>query len=333
MKHRIARHSLASIASLALLVALGAPAGAADVVPTPLPVPEPVVQTPSSAEAVNETATVSVSQLPLATLQTNGAAAISKRQITLAGITAKLSAQTKDCGVRGVMQSEIARTSTSLATLGVALASTTDVAAARIFYRQIFTEHRVYALVGPKAGVVERCAVQLNRSDVLAAEAVRLQGLIDKAKAEGIDTTVAQVAKDSAVATLSTVNPIPSQSTVIYLVPDRGDKTLLAANNSALTAATAQLNASLLQQRTVNAQLDAVRAALRQDIKIDNAQDKATAKLAAEAKRAAAAAEREAKRAAAAAARETRRVGVTTTRPSTAAVVPAATPTSSVPAV
>ncbi len=324
MNRRISRTSLATLASFAILLAITPAAHAEDAVLTPLPVAEPVVPSQTGPEALAEAATVSTTTKTLPWLQTNGAAAIAKRQVTLGALTTKLSTQVRDCGTNAVMAAEIARTSTSLATLGVALASTTDVSAARTFYRQIFNEHRVYALVAPKAGKVERCDTQLLRSETLLAEAARLQGLIDKAKADGVDTTVAQLAKDSAVATLAPVNPAASQATIIGLVPDRGDKTLLAANTAALKAADAQLDASLLQQRTVNAQLDAVRAALRQDIKVDNAQDKANAKLAAEAKKAAAIAEREAKKAAAVAARQSKRVGpATTLAPPTTVVVAA----------
>lgn len=309
MKRRLVRNTIASAATMSIMLTFAPTAHAQTVTVTPLPVAEPIVVTPTSPEAIAETVTISKTLQSLGWYQTNGAAAIAKRQVTLTALTAKISANTKDCGANATMLAEISRTSTSLNTLGLALAATTDVQTARTLYRNIFGEHRVYALVAPKTGIVERCDTQLLRSDTLAAEAARLQTMIEKAKADGVDTTVAQLAKDSALATLAGVNPIPSQATVLGLVPDRGDKALLAANNAALKAANQQLDASLAQQRTVNAQLDAVRAALRQDVKIDNAQDKVNAKLAADAKRTAAAAERAAKKAAATAAREAARVG------------------------
>jgi hypothetical protein len=266
MKHRMTRYSLTSAASIVMLLAISSPAGAVDA-PTPLPVPEPSVATPASPQAAAEITTPATSTLTLPSIQANGAAAIAKRQVTLSGLATKLSAQTKDCGTTAAMQAEIARTSTGLSTLGVALASTTDITAARTLYRQIFFEYRVYALVEPKAGIVQRCATQLSRNDALSAEAIRLQGLIDRAAASGLNTVVAQTAKNSAVATLAGINPIPSQSGATYLVPDRGDKALLAANTAALKSANGQLNDTLRLQRTVNSQLDAVRAALRQDLK------------------------------------------------------------------
>ncbi len=267
MKRRSTHMALASLAAAVILSGFGGQAHAADLVPTPLPVPEPTAPSPTGPEAAAETALSVSTTTSLPTLQTNGAAAISKRQATLTALSQKIGAATKDCGTNALMLAEIGRTSASLQAVGFALASTTDVATARVLYRQIFTEHRVYALVDPKAGVVQRCVAQLQRNDALAAEAAKLQALIDKAKADGVNTTVAQVAKDSAMATLATVNPVPSQATVIYLVPDRGDKALLSANTAALKAANQQLNATLALQRTVNLQLDAVRAALRQDVK------------------------------------------------------------------
>jgi hypothetical protein len=266
MKRTTSRRCFTSIASIAIAFALSSPAGAADG-PTPLPVPEPTVPSPASPDAIAETATLSTTNLSLSVIKSNGAAAIAKRQLTLSALTSQLATQSKDCGTNATLQAELARTSTSLTTLGAALAATVDISAARALYRQIFVEHRVYALTAPKTGLVIRCTTQLKRNDALTAEAQRLQTLIDKSKAKGVDVTVAQVAKDSAVATLSSVNPAPSIQTVINLVPDRGDKASLAANNAALKAANEQLNSTLLQQRTVNTQLDAVRVALRQNRK------------------------------------------------------------------
>jgi hypothetical protein len=307
MNRRTICTSLTSSAVVAFILGASSIANAQQV-PTPLPIPEPVVASQNSPEAVSELR-VSTAPRTLDWYKTNGAAAVAQRQTTLTELSANIAKQTKDCGTNAAMTSEVGRTAANLNALNAAIASATDVNAAKTFYRQIFTENRVYALVAPKVGKAIRCDVYLVRNEALTAEAARLQLLIDKAKSDGVNVVVAQLAKDAALATLSTINPIPSQATIVGLVPDRGDKTLLAANTAALKASDAQLDAVVLQQKTANAQLDAVRAALRQDLKADAAQDRINAKLASDAKKATAAAERAAKQAAAKAAREARRVG------------------------
>lgn len=229
--------------------------------------PEPVVPTQNDPAAKAEGAVSKSTVDPatrLAEIKAKGATKISERQTTLTSMQGRLAQQTKDCGSNAAMSAEIASTSASLATVGTSLAAATDVNAAKVLYKSIFIDHRVYLLVAPKAGKVIRCDSQLARTDALTAEAAKLQTAIDEAKAKGVDTAAAQAAKDAATALLATINPAPALGGIMGLVPDKGDKAVQASNTAALNAADAALDASSAQQRSVNQQLDAARKLLRE---------------------------------------------------------------------
>ncbi len=287
---RYAQTGIASLATVALLSGItisGASlAHADDNVATPLPVSEPNVLTQTSPEAQTEAALTTTASKTLADYQRDGADAIAKRQTTLATLAADITKQTKDCGSNGAMQAEIARTSASLNTIAVALAATPDLNAAKVFFRQIFVDHRVYLVVAPKAGKIVRCATILVRNDALAAEAAKLQVLLDAAKARGIDTTVAQTAKNAALTQLASINPIPAIAGVLNLVPDRGDNAIQAANATAFKSSDTQLDAIVEVQKSVNRQLDITRKALRGDVNEDRVNDRNKAKADREAARA-----------------------------------------------
>jgi hypothetical protein len=301
-KRRAALSTAALSAAFAMVVAV-APAAHADSSSssaTPLPVSEPALSTQSKAEAVVESVTVSQANSPrdLNAIRANGAAAIAKRQRSLTEAATKIASQPKDCGFNAAMQAEISRTSGSLNSVGVAIATTTDLSAAKLFYGQIFTEHRVYLVVTPKANAVLRCDAQLVRNDALLAEAANLQAQIDAAAARGVNVAGAQATKNAAVAQIAQINPAPAVANVMGLAPDRGDKAVQAANATAFKVADAALDASLEAQRAVNRQLDAVRKALRTDVRVDAAVDRAKEKADRDAKRAAERAAKDAEKAA-----------------------------------
>jgi hypothetical protein len=259
---RLTRLSLASAIGLGT-IAFAVPAFAEDA--TPLPVAEPIVASQNGPEAVAEGAISKLTVDPatrLADIQAKGAAAIAKRQTTLSELTAKLAAQTTDCGSNGAMTAEVAATSAGLATVGANLQTVTDLTAAKTLYRSIFTDYRVYLLVSPKAGKVIRCDAQIARNAALTADAAKLQAAIDEAKAKGVDTTAAQAAKDAAVAQLAGIVPANALNGVMGLVPDKGDKAVQAANTAALNASDKILDANFASQKSVHQQLISARKLL-----------------------------------------------------------------------
>jgi hypothetical protein len=262
MNRRIATAAL-TFATLTSTFGLSSRAFADDA--QPLPVAEPVVLTQTSPEANAEALIVKTTVDPttrLIDLKTKGAAAIAKRQATLAELSGKIAVQAKDCGSNAAMTTEITNTSTGLTGVGTTLAAATDVKAARDLYRSIFIDFRVYMVVAPKAGKVIRCDTQLLRNDALTAEGAKLQLSIDEAKAKGVDTTAAQSAKDAAMTQLSGINPAAALPLVMGLVPDKGDKAVAASNTAALRSSDAVLDGTYGAQKSVNAQFGVARKAL-----------------------------------------------------------------------
>ena len=262
MNRRIATATLA-FATLTATLGLSPRAFADDA--QPLPVAEPVVLTQTSPEAKAEALVVKTSVDPatrLADVKAKGAAAIAKRQATLAELSGKIAGQAKDCGSNAAMTTEITNTSTGLTTVGASLAAATDLKVAKDLYRSIFIDYRVYMVVAPKAGKVIRCDAQLLRSDALNAEGAKLQVSIDEAKAKGVDTTAAQAAKDAAMAQLAGINPAAALPPIMGLVPDKGDKAVAASNTAALRGADAVLDGTYAAQKSVNAQFATARKSL-----------------------------------------------------------------------
>jgi hypothetical protein len=261
--------STSALVSLSLLtgtagLAFTAPAFAEEI-PVTIPFTEPAVASQHDANATAEAAIGKTTTDPatkLAEIKAKGSAAITQRQTTLSNLTTKMGQQTRDCGSNAVMSSQIASTSSSLTTVGTNLAASTDVAAARTLHRSIFIDHRVYLLVAPKTNKVLRCNSQLVRNDALNAEGAKLQQSINEAAAKGVNVSAAQAAKDAAMTSLSAINPAPALSAIMGLVPDKGDKTLQASNTAALNQADAALDATLNQQKAVNAQFGTARKLL-----------------------------------------------------------------------
>lgn len=295
-----------AVAGLLSLAVVGAalvgttPASADDTVVTI------VVPTQNAPEAIAEKAIPPV-ELKLVVIRSKGAAEIAKRQASLANSQAKLASQKADCGFNAARAAEMTATSTGLATLGGQLAATTDLPTARTLYGRIFTDHRVYLVVLPKTGNAMRCDNMVESIAKFNESALKLQTEIDAARAKGADTTAAQILKDSAAALVAGQNPTAAITPCAGLVPDKGDKTVQAANAAALQGCDASLDAISANLKSARAQLEQARAALKTARATDKASDKASDKAAREAKRDADKAAAEAKRDADKAAREAKR--------------------------
>jgi hypothetical protein len=293
-----------SFAIAALLVLGSAPAAFADESNSnPVPVADPTSQSQNSPEAQSEAASANAAApANINDVKSRGAAEIAKRQKSLADAAGKLAAQTTDCGYNAAMGNEIKNTSVSLATVGVNLAGTVDPAAAKTLLKSIFIDHRVYALVLPKAGKVLRCDAILARTAAITTNAATFQTKLDAAKTSGVDTTAAQAGKNTAMTLLGTVNPAPIVAPIMGLVPDKGVDTVLASNRTALQTADAGLDAAVAVQKSVHQQLETARKtlapAVKADKKDDNEKEKEAKKAERDAKKAQKESEKQARRAA-----------------------------------
>ena len=302
--HSRRRRTAAALLGIGMVgsVVMGAvPANADDTLPT---VPTIVVPTQNAPEAIAEKAIAPV-ELKLVVIRSKGAAEIAKRQGSLASTQAKLASQKADCGFNAARAAEMTATSAGLAALGSQLAATTDLPTAQTLYRKIFTDFRVYLVVLPKAGKAMRCDNALESIAKFNESAVKVQGEIDAAKAKGADTTAAQALKDAAAASVAGLNAaaIAAITPCMGLLPDKGDKTVQAANAAALQSCDASLDSVFASLKSARAQLEQARASLKSARKTDRESDKAADK----AKRDADKAVREAKRDAEKAARDAKR--------------------------
>ncbi len=296
-----------SFAIAALLVLGAAPAAFADD-SNPVPVADPTTQSQNSPEAQSEAASANAAApANINDVKARGAAEIAKRQKSLSDVATKLGAQTTDCGYNAAMGNEIKNTSVSLATVGVNLAGTVDPAVAKTLLKSIFIDHRVYALVLPKAGKVLRCDAILARTAAITTNAAALQTKLDAAKASGVDTTAAQASKTAALTSLATVNPAPAVAPIMGLVPDKGVEAVLASNKTALQTADAGLDAAVAIQKSVHQQLETARKTLAPAVKADKKDDNEKRKEENKAKRDAKKAQREAEKQAKKAAREAKK--------------------------
>jgi hypothetical protein len=289
----------AALLTLGLVGSLGlgaAPALADDVTAPPVP-------SQAAPEAVAEK-TITNNDIKITVVRSKGAAEIAKRQASLATTQAKLATMTTDCGFNAARAGEMTATSTGLATLGGQLAATTDLAIAKSLYGKIFTDYRVYLVVLPKAGKAIRCDYYLTRIADFNADAAKLQAAIDAAKAGGADTTASQALKDAAVASVTGLNPSAAITPCMSLVPDKGDKTVQAANAAALTSCDGALDAIGASLKASRAQLEQARAGLKTARATDRANDKAARKAEKDAEKAA----REAQKAADKAAKDAAKV-------------------------
>ncbi len=300
--HSRRRRTAAALLGIGMVgsVVMGAvPANADDTLPT---VPTIVVPTQNSPEAIAEKSIAPV-ELKLVVIRSKGAAEIAKRQGSLASTQAKLASQKADCGYNAARAAEMTATSAGLAALGSQLAATTDLPTAQTLHRKIFTDFRVYLVVLPKAGKAMRCDNALESIAKFNESAVKVQGEIDAAKAKGADTTAAQALKDGAVASVVALNPAAAITPCMGLLPDKGDKTVQAANAATLQSCDASLDSVFASLKSARAQLEQARASLKSARKTDRESDKAADK----AKREADKALREAKRDAEKAARDAKR--------------------------
>jgi hypothetical protein len=182
-------------------------------------------------------------------LKNEAAQAIAMRQGRLAALAKSLSngnAKKVDCAQAVVIPLLIAESKT-LSELGQRLAAETDIKKARDSYRRIFTDSRVFLLHNSRAHLVEACITLELRALKLTSRLAEATTL-DPTESARLGAVVAQVANDSRVA----ITPL------LTLVPDRGDKAVLAVNVTALNSAADALRVMQTSLNDVDSAIDGV---------------------------------------------------------------------------
>jgi hypothetical protein len=152
-----------------------------------------------------------------------------------------------DCGHNADLRAQLAADTSGLEALNAQIQAETVPAEAAEAHEQIFTHFRIYWLETPKTRIVLGCdRVTAGASRLTALEA-KIQARVDEAKAAGEDVAAAQAALDTMVTEIDSATTAANQAddAVIVLKADKGDRSVLAANKSALTSARQQLRAAL----------------------------------------------------------------------------------------
>lgn len=137
----------------------------------------------------------------------------------------------------------VEKTVADLTALKAKIATDTTAAEIRADMQAVTATNRVYALIMPKLHILVAVERANMIADMMTAFNTKIQPRIDAAKAEGKDTTAIVAAQTNMAAKLADVK-IQTTAAVGYvanLTPDNGDKAILAANNTALAKARADL--------------------------------------------------------------------------------------------
>src|SRR4051794_31856586 len=152
-------------------------------------------------------------------------------------LSGRLNGAGADCGQNADVLGQLSNDNSGLQALDATIQGETDGAKAKGEYRSIFTDFRIYWLQTPKAHEVTACDRESKAGLTLTSLQQKIQGRVDEAKAKGYDISAAQAALDDMGAKLgdATTNAHKASSSVADLQPDKGDRSLLASNFSALT--------------------------------------------------------------------------------------------------
>jgi hypothetical protein len=221
----------------------------------------------------------------LLALKDKALAAILTRQKSLLEWSLDLTKAKGDCGQNAQAAARIAATQQGLAVLGGQIASATDVALARTLYGQIFTQWRVYLVVGPATHLPLACGAQSARATRLLTDTAAVRAAIEAARAAGADTTAATAFVNQVQPLLDQARALSSSASAsaATLAPDLGNDAVQATNAATVTNAHAQIRASDALLDQVARLLQSARAALKSARHDDNASDHAVAKQAREA--------------------------------------------------
>jgi hypothetical protein len=171
--------------------------------------------------------------------------AVKDRLAQIDKLSGRIKAAKADCGQNADVAGQLGADTTGLTALDATIQAETDPAKARAEFRQIFTDFRIYWLQTPKTHQVVGCDSVSSADATLAALRQKIQTRVDEAKAKGYDVSGAQAALDDMGTQLANATAAAGKASasVADLVPDKGDKTVLASNAAALAAGRQSLHA------------------------------------------------------------------------------------------
>ena len=146
---------------------------------------------------------------------------------------------------RSSFTTTISTTISNLTALNIKIQADTDPAVLAADKASIKKAYRVYALLIPQTNISASSDSQLATVATMQTQETKLQARIAALKARGIDTSVQEAAYADFTTQLAAVTTSANAATtgIMNLLPDNGDKTILASNTAALKAGRVQIHA------------------------------------------------------------------------------------------
>lgn len=223
----------------------------------------------TSAFAQTGTISASVSaktKLSQSSLVTKADTAIDKRVSDLTDL------ETNIATMKNVSSSQIASMTasieaqkTDLANLKAKIAADTDMTTLRTDIKSITADNRTYALIIPQARILLASDKATTITGMLTAIGTKLQSRVSGAQTSGKDVTALTSALVDFNAKLSDATSLSASipTAISGLVPDNGDKTVMASNEAALKAARANLAAIAADLKAARADMKTIIAGVK----------------------------------------------------------------------
>ncbi|HET9173953.1 MAG TPA: hypothetical protein VFN56_01585 [Candidatus Saccharimonadales bacterium] len=222
------------------------------------PVFADTTSTTSGTTSTTSTSTTTANRL--ATLQSKGAAEITRRITSLNAAAAKLNSLTKiTTSDKAYLSNEINTEISGLTSLQSKLAADTTLSDARTDVKSIYTDYRVYALLLPKTWIVKAADGQQVAEGNLTALASKLQSRLDSAKESGKEVTQLQNELNDMETQTRNAQAIsqPMEQKVLTLQPSdfNSDHSILSGDVAQLKTAHADNQAAFQDAKNIISEL------------------------------------------------------------------------------
>lgn len=217
-----------------------------------------------ASAATTSTALTTKQQQDLATIQSKGAAEITRRLTSLNTALSKISSTTKlSASDQSYLESEVNTEISGLTALQTKLAADTTDAAAIADAKSIYTEYRVYALVLPKTWLVSYADNQQTTEAKLTTLSQTLQSRITADKTAGKDITTLQNELNDIITQTNNAQAISSsiEQKVLTLQPSdyNSDNTILSGDLAQLKTAHSDNEAAYTDAKNIVSGLEALK--------------------------------------------------------------------------
>ncbi|HWT40757.1 MAG TPA: hypothetical protein VN081_05860 [Dongiaceae bacterium] len=219
--------------------------------------------TTTTTQTKDQTTSTTLTDTQKARLQliiSKGDAEITRRLTSLKTLTDRINGAIKlTAADKTALTNEVNSAITGLTALKTQLDSETTLTGAKTDVENIYSQYRVYALLGPKIGLIRTADDQQAVEAKLQTLAGKLQTRITTAKQAGKDVTALQTQLDDLTAKITASLAISSkvESTVITLEPTdyNSDHTVLSGYNDQLKTARTDNQAAMADAKAIVAGL------------------------------------------------------------------------------